>query len=158
MKKPSKTRTLKIMVSIMMVLIPVMLWQLPVETVFAEGEGEVPEFLITLDNAGLTNITFQLTNAEIGFELNNQTYTFEIKTAVITIIEAEIDNDTRQITIYLNIDGVKVDIPEIKLTLNHLLLEMTFTIHGNKSVFKVLGKTYVPIYKLAQTAIETAIS
>lgn len=167
--KWSKRAKIQGIICVVSILITVMLWQLPVETVFAEGEGDMPEFLATLHHVGIYNITFQLKDAEIEFEINNETYKVKVDSAIVTITkvvhhpiwhpsEESIEPVPpapviTEITIYIDIQGATVDIPQVKLTLNKLLLEMKFMIQGNKSIFKVTGTTYVPVYRLIQSAM-----
>lgn len=156
--KWSKRKKILAILGIIQILVTVMMFQVPAEQVLAEGEGQVPEFITVMQDLGITNITLQLTDTNIIFELWDYNYTFWVKTAKVTITETHLAlKNMTEILIFMDIDGATVDIPQAKLQFNKLLLEMSFLVKGETTFFRVVGKAYIPVYCLAQTLIEKAI-
>ena len=153
LKKLKNTLIGLTLTAVLLSIMTILLWQVPIARVLAEGESPLPPPILTLRQIGCKNASFILENTNLNFTLNGETYLFQIQKATVTLITTELAVNESSLWFYFDIEGLFLDSPQFTMTLNKLQLEMTFFIHGNISFYKIVTTAYVPVYKIIETAL-----
>lgn len=145
-RKDRKSKIL-LLFGVAMLIFALLIYQVPIELVVAEGETTVPEPIQLLINVNWLNFSFTLEKLELSLTLNGQNYSFYLEKSEIVLLGSKVENHT-YIRFIINVYGAQLKTPKLETTLHNLIMRIDMDIVDDKTKFRIKAETYKPIYEL----------
>ena len=151
LKKYGNRRTILVLFSSLMILFSVMLFQVPIEIVIAEGVvPDIPKS-IKYFVVDWFNFSFKLEELNISVVIDGAECHFYLRNADVAVLSQKKENSTF-LSVFIDVDEAYLETSKIKVNMRNLLIKMSMVIDV-KTTFRVTTTCYESVYGLLWNAI-----